>query len=77
MPARSVAGRAAAANACIRPRFVRAFTAVSGGQTRLEDLRVTIAAALTAHALNVGFAPVISGMPALTRARRACVLEKS
>ena len=48
---------------------MRAFTAVSGGQTRLEDLRVTIAAALTAHALNVGFAPVISGMPALTRAR--------
>lgn len=52
-----------------QPRFVQAFTAVSGGQTRLEDLHVTIAAALTAHALNVDFTPVISGMPALTRAR--------
>jgi TnpA family transposase len=52
-----------------QPRFVQAFTAVSGGQTRLEDLHVTIAAALTAHALNVGFTPVISGMPEMTRAR--------
>ena len=42
------------------PRFVEAFTAVSGGQSRLADLDVTIAAALTAHALNVGYVPVIS-----------------
>ncbi|MGX6606583.1 Tn3 family transposase [Micromonosporaceae bacterium Da 78-11] len=41
------------------------------GEVRIDvdDLHVTIAAALTAHALNVGFTPVISGMPALTRAR--------
>jgi hypothetical protein len=45
------------------------FTAASGGQNRLDDLHVTIAAALTAHALSVGFTPVISGFPALTRSR--------
>ena len=52
-----------------QPDFLKAFTAASGGQTRLDDLHVTIAAALTAQALNVGFTPVISGSPALTRSR--------
>ena len=52
-----------------QPRFVAAFTAVSGGQTRLADLHVTIAAALTAHALNVGYAPIVSELPTLTRGR--------
>ncbi len=52
-----------------QPRFVEAFTAASGGESRLGDLQVTIAAALTAHALNVGYTPVISpGVKALTRA---------
>jgi len=52
------------------PRFVEAFTAVSGGGTRLADLHVTIAAALTAHALNIGYPPVMSsGIAALTRDR--------
>ncbi|WP_326969038.1 Tn3 family transposase [Arthrobacter sp. CG_A4] len=51
------------------PDFFKAFTAASGGQTRLDDLHVTIAAALTAQALNVGFTPVISGAQALTRSR--------
>jgi hypothetical protein len=52
------------------PGFVAAFTAASGGESRLADLDVTIAAALTAHALNIGYTPVISpGVPALTRAR--------
>jgi len=52
------------------PAFVRAFTGISGGPTRMSDLDVTIAAALTAHALNVGYIPVISeGVPALTRGR--------
>jgi hypothetical protein len=37
------------------PGFVEAFTAASGGETRLADLDVTIAAALTAHALNIGY----------------------
>jgi len=52
------------------PGFVQAFTGASGGKSRLADLTVTIAAALTAHALNVGYIPVISeGVPALTRGR--------
>ena len=52
------------------PGFVAAFAGVSGGRSRLADLHVTIAAALTAHALNVGYVPVISeGVPALTRGR--------
>jgi TnpA family transposase len=52
------------------PAFVRAFTGISGGPSRMSDLDVTIAAALTAHALNVGYVPVISeGVPALTRGR--------
>ncbi len=53
-----------------QPQFVDAFTAVSGGQSRLTDLHLSIAAALTAHALNIGFTPVIStGVAALTRDR--------
>ena len=52
------------------PGFVEAFTPASGGETRLEDLHVSIAAALTARALNIGYAPVISaGVTALTRSR--------
>lgn len=53
------------------PDFVTAFTPVSGGKPRLEaDLHVTIAAVLTAHSLNVGYAPIISpGIAALTRDR--------
>jgi len=51
--------------------FVAAFAGVSGGRSRLADLHVTIAAALTAHALNVGYVPVISGgVPALDRVPR-------
>jgi len=41
------------------PGFVAAFTAASGGQTRLGDLDVTIAARLTAHALNIGYSPIV------------------
>ncbi len=53
-----------------QPGFLAAFTAASGGQTRLDDLGVSVAAAVTAHALNVGFTPVISpGVAALTRHR--------
>lgn len=52
------------------PGFVAAFTAASGGQTRLDDLDVTIAACLTAHALNIGFAPIVKkGVRALERDR--------
>jgi TnpA family transposase len=53
-----------------QPRFVEAFSAASGGGSRLGDLHLTIAAALTASALNVGYTPVVSpGVKALTRAR--------
>jgi hypothetical protein len=38
--------------------FVAAFTAASGGRSRLEDLHVSIAACLTAQALNIGYAPI-------------------
>ena len=52
------------------PRFVEAFTAVSGGRSRLKDLEVTLAACLTAHALNIGFDPITKqGVAALERDR--------
>jgi hypothetical protein len=52
------------------PRFLQAFTALSGGESRLDNLNVSIAAALTAQALNIGYGPVISpGVEALTRDR--------
>jgi len=38
---------------------VASFTAASGGHTRLADLHVSIAACLTAHALNVGYSPIV------------------
>ena len=53
-----------------QPRFTDAFTAVSGGESRLSNLHVSVAAVLAAHSLNVGYGPIISpGVPALTRDR--------
>jgi hypothetical protein len=53
-----------------QPRLTDAFTAVSGGESRLSDLHVSVAAVLAAHSLNVGYGPLISpGVPALTRDR--------
>lgn len=53
-----------------QPEFLDAFTAASGGSTRLADLNVTVTAALCAHALNIGFAPILDeDSPALSRAR--------
>ncbi|MGB8385983.1 MAG: Tn3 family transposase, partial [Dermatophilaceae bacterium] len=43
-----------------QPEFAAAFTSASGGQERLADLGVSVAAGLTAHALDVGFTPVIN-----------------
>ncbi len=43
-----------------QPEFVTAFTPASGGQARLDDLGMSVAAALAAHVLNVGFTPVIT-----------------
>ena len=52
------------------PRFLEAFTAVSGGQSRLDGLHTTIAACLTVHALNIGFEPIVKpGVEALERDR--------
>ena len=52
------------------PRFVEAFTAVSGDRGRLRELEVTVAACLTAHALNISFDPIVKeGVPALERGR--------
>ncbi|MGH7920892.1 MAG: Tn3 family transposase, partial [Candidatus Dormibacteraceae bacterium] len=52
------------------PGFVDAFTSVSGGEPRLTDLHVTIAAVLTAHALNLGYGPIVQpGRPPAPTAR--------
>jgi len=52
------------------PGFVQAFTSVSGGRARLADLEVTIAACLSAHAMNIGFDPIVKkGVAALERGR--------
>jgi hypothetical protein len=52
------------------PEFVQAFTSVSGGRTRLADLEVTVAACLSAHAMNIGFDPIVKrGVAALERGR--------
>ncbi|GLY66522.1 transposase [Amycolatopsis taiwanensis] len=51
-----------------------AFTSITGGDARLSDLNVTIAALLVAEACNIGLRPVLKpGMPALTRDRLAHV----
>ncbi|WP_331761108.1 Tn3 family transposase (plasmid) [Streptomyces anulatus] len=47
----------------------QAFTSVTGGEARLKDLPVTIAALLVAHGCNVGYTPVISGVDALKYGR--------
>ena len=52
------------------PAFVDRFQQITGGGTRLGDLHLSVAAALTAHALKIGLGPVTSpGIPALTRHR--------
>jgi len=55
------------------PGFPAAFTSVTGGNTRLTDLDVSVAALLTAHSLSIGLSPVIDDVPALTRDRLARV----
>ena len=56
------------------PEFTAAFTPASGGRSRLDDLHITVAACLTAQALNIGYAPVAKrGAPALEPARLAHV----
>jgi TnpA family transposase len=58
------------------PEFGEAFTPVSGGRSRLEDLPVSVAACLAAHAMNIGYRPVAKkGVPALERARLSHVFQ--
>ncbi|MFC9916043.1 Tn3 family transposase [Streptomyces sp. NPDC127197] len=47
----------------------QAFTSVTGGEARLKDLHVTIAALLVAHSCNVGYTPVIGTADALKYGR--------
>lgn len=47
----------------------QAFTSVTGGQARLKDLHVTIAALLVAHGCNVGYTPVMGGADPLKYGR--------
>jgi hypothetical protein len=46
-----------------------AFTSITGGEARLKDLNVTIAALLVAHSCNVGYTPVIGSADALKYGR--------
>lgn len=51
------------------PGFTASFTSATGSSSRLTDLDISVAALLSAHALNIGFSPVIADAPALTRDR--------
>ncbi|WP_340377463.1 Tn3 family transposase [Streptomyces sp. SS7] len=39
----------------------QAFASITGGEARLKDLHMTVAALLVAHGCNVGHTPVIGG----------------
>jgi TnpA family transposase len=58
------------------PELAEAFTAVSGGRSRLEDLPTSLAACLAAHSMNVGYRPIAKkGAPALERSRLSHVFQ--
>jgi hypothetical protein len=58
------------------PEVAAAFTAASGGRSRLDDLPTSIAACLAAHAMNVGYRPIAKkGVPALERSRLSHVFQ--
>jgi Domain of unknown function (DUF4158)/Tn3 transposase DDE domain len=58
------------------PELAVAFTAVSGGRSRLDDLPTSVAACLAAHAMNIGYRPIAKkGVPALERARLSHVFQ--
>ena len=59
------------------PEFTAAFSPASGGRSRLDDLHISVAACLTAQALNIGYGPVAKrGAPALERGRLAHVDQR-
>ncbi|MFI9638033.1 transposase [Nocardia sp. NPDC051929] len=52
------------------PQFATAYTHIGGGARISDNLDLTLAAVLTAQALNVGWGPVVTpGVDALTRSR--------
>ncbi|WP_202126077.1 Tn3 family transposase [Actinomadura physcomitrii] len=58
------------------PAFTGAFTSTAGGTSKLADFEISVAACLTASALNIGYAPVTkSGTAALERARLSHVTQ--
>jgi hypothetical protein len=58
------------------PCFEAAFTSVSGDASKLADFDISVAACLTAQALNIGYAPVIKpGTPTLERGRLSHVAQ--
>jgi hypothetical protein len=58
------------------PGIAAAFTAASGGRTRLEDIGTSIAACLAAHSMNVGYRPIAKkGVPALEWSRLSHVFQ--
>jgi hypothetical protein len=58
------------------PELAGAFTAASGGRSRLDDLPTSIAACLAAHAMNIGYRPIAKkGAPALERSRLSHVFQ--
>ena len=58
------------------PELAAAFTAASGGRSRLEDLPTSVAACLAAHSMNVGYRPIAKkGVPALERSRLSHVFQ--
>ncbi len=58
------------------PEVAEAFTAVSGGRSRLDDLPTSVAACLAAHSMNVGYRPIAKkGVPGLERSRLSHVFQ--
>jgi TnpA family transposase len=58
------------------PGFIRAFTARSGGRPRMADLDISVAACLSAQAMNIGYRPVArKGVPALAPDRLSHVAQ--
>lgn len=52
------------------PQFLDSLTSISGGRAHLADLDISVAAYLTAQALNITYAPiVVPGVLALARHR--------
>jgi Tn3 transposase DDE domain len=51
------------------PGFLQAFSSVSGGRSRLEDLHVSIAACLAAHAMNIDVGATVRCRRSVARRR--------